>query len=1780
MVNFVSNPDIVASLSDQFKPYETYGVNWSLPYNGTLFRLPLRTSSQANTSLLSKRTISPDDAEALLRSLQNEASAMLLFLKSVERIEIKLWTSNSQMEPEMLYSCSISNMTPTLERYRSFVGDAVRFSNSSASAALSGKGSSTSLGSTSRIEIADFTLKIQCQQIENVEYEEVWEVCNQLGGGGCSRMAEDPNNSLLRLVPWGGVAAFVDSSPQQRRSPNHQTGGLAYCFLPLPVQTELPVMVNGFFELSSNRRDVWQAGVDMEGDGRTRAEWNISLMKDIISPSYVRLLLRLRNTLGFTEYFQSLWPSISLSAPWSHVSTTTLQSVRRERLLRLYHAPNKQTLSAVSPPPVPENTKKDNKSFFSRKSTTSAPLPPPQAEIDDSWIECYKAVLLPDSDNLMSEEELPILCHTLVKTQHPVVVCIQSFKQNLIKSKTCELIATPGYTRNAIRINEQATPGNHYLPPPLDCRFLLHYCLSDIPKANPTMDINSLPLLPLANDSIGVLRMISQRTYENSLELLAMGFSVSQTRYALSRSNNDVAQACELLTTSNLEALGSDSASSVFVVCNEELQRIFRTAANTLLHTASLGVSEVEFLTSKQMEMYSNVRPFSPSLIPDLLRQILPKECFQNSPVSVDSLGGSQEKVLTFLKEFWPYASLHPPLISASVEGAAIIPTRDGLLLPLSRLSNIISQQRADVTVPSNILDILEILGGHILDPTFISSPSMPQNFWDYVASSSRSGVLSILESLCRQNKSKIDSLSMHQRCDLFSFIASSEPVTKMTAAEAQIVKKLPIFQLKNGGEFIRLGADKESTYYALRNSDRLSSDLFPQSYLNFSSPQELQLLSFLGVSVLHRSQYFIRELLPRASMLHEEMSELVELDLFEMMTELASLIEEDKRISTVLKDAKCVPNGTLSSGMKRTLHKPSELFDPLEPELYALLDESFFPSPEFQREDVLVHLRSAGLNTTLDWTGVIACAKSIESFVPPQDALSTAEFSSIQQRRGLSLLDFLLKNIGRLLGEENKVEKRKPSIFSLRGLFGSEKPTVDTSSIEDNIKQLINIRWIPIQRSPLDQFMPWNESLTMSEVASPRMCRPVSDAWMCSYTMCLALNQVHSTALLRVLGWNETLSIKVIAIQLKELAAKYISNCENSKLDATDIQLARERITALIPVLYQRLNGANNDEVTIILSILNSQPWIWVGHAFVHPSKVAYTSTLSLAPYLYAVPQDLAVYKRLLDMFGIKQSFNARDFVDVLRQMALETNASTIENETKDSNKKAADVIPLTDEHIDLAVSLVTFLSAEGGGAGGESFRPLDHVIYAPDNLGKLSLATDLVTDDVPWLTGVEYNSARSGIRLCHPHIASKVAHRIGVRSLRLILVDRSVDTLFTETESHVEAFGQAESLTGRLRTILDMYPDGNPILAELIQNADDAGASVVRIMIDENTYPTESLMDTTVAPLQGPSLVFCNDAKFSEADFRSLARIGQGSKLEKLSATGRFGLGFNSVYHLTDTPSFVSGEHLVIFDPHTSFIPGTTPSQPGLRMKFLGNSLKRTFPDQFRPYEYFGCDFENSFDGTLFRFPLRNPSLARRSEISKRSYSIQDVNHLLDNLTAHLANHLIFLRSVTTIEIYRCREGGNPSLIQRATSRVSSMSAYNDQTLLRHFDKKFSVGLQTSDQNNGSSTSRDSFYTQLASTPDLKLPSCTYKVQIQTEVVDRIESPDNSLPINQETKSIEYLVVTGIRGGKAKAMACDSKTRHLKLVPVQSSLFHAFFRSPLCFVDGFYRSLLKEYQ
>ena len=119
-------------------------------------------------------------------------------------------------------------------------------------------------------------------------------------------------------------------------------------------------------------------------------------------------------------------------------------------------------------------------------------------------------------------------------------------------------------------------------------------------------------------------------------------------------------------------------------------------------------------------------------------------------------------------------------------------------------------------------------------------------------------------------------------------------------------------------------------------------------------------------------------------------------------------------------------------------------------------------------------------------------------------------------------------------------------------------------------------------------------------------------------------------------------------------------------------------------------------------------------------------------------------------------------------------------------------------------------------------------------------------------------------------------------------------------------------------------------------------------------------------------------NNLVFSAADFHNLACIRQASKLEHLATTRHFGLGLNLVFHWTNLPSFVIGDHFVFFDPHERNVPGAMRASCSLRVRFAGKFFRERFPDQTAPYCYFGCNVQQQFKGALFWFPFWNETTA----------------------------------------------------------------------------------------------------------------------------------------------------------------------------------------------------------
>jgi hypothetical protein len=130
--------------------------------------------------------------------------------------------------------------------------------------------------------------------------------------------------------------------------------------------------------------------------------------------------------------------------------------------------------------------------------------------------------------------------------------------------------------------------------------------------------------------------------------------------------------------------------------------------------------------------------------------------------------------------------------------------------------------------------------------------------------------------------------------------------------------------------------------------------------------------------------------------------------------------------------------------------------------------------------------------------------------------------------------------------------------------------------------------------------------------------------------------------------------------------------------------------------------------------------------------------------------------------------------------------------------------------------------------------------------------------------------------------------------------------------------------------------------------------------------------------------------------------------------------GVGFNSIYHITDSPSFITGDKYVILDPHEWYYNG------GKKFSFIANKMAKRYPDQFTPF-ITPCNesFEEPFKGTIFRYPLRNTG---ESKISEKIYKPQEILDMFHKFYENESiNCLLFLKHIERIRFYELKKGAN---------------------------------------------------------------------------------------------------------------------------------------------------------
>lgn len=478
--------------------------------------------------------------------------------------------------------------------------------------------------------------------------------------------------------------------------------------------------------------------------------------------------------------------------------------------------------------------------------------------------------------------------------------------------------------------------------------------------------------------------------------------------------------------------------------------------------------------------------------------------------------------------------------------------------------------------------------------------------------------------------------------------------------------------------------------------------------------------------------------------------------------------------------------------------------------------------------------------------------------------------------------------------------------------------------------------------------------------------------------------------------------SIDVVLNQLLLLSGKYETAANHSEF----LQMLQN--------IYHYI--AKETESGFEVELQEEEKLVWTGKVFVKPRQVFINSPneateIALEPFMYKLPEEYSDNSMLKSFFlklGCKAEIEAKDLIFILNCIKDHQMSSTLV-ESKHNLSVVVRILDILEE-----MKQINRLHEED--MSGILFPVQSH-----NNNFQLFPVTECTYVD--YKRDIEEEDEDEDLKYVHPKIRASVAAILGVPSLtRRIVESEGVEDI---------PWGQKEELTDRLKNLIEDYADGTSVLKEMLQNADDAGASCLRILYDERTNENAltGLIDKGMTECQGPAIWVYNDAKFDEKDFENIIKLGAGTKEADLTKIGKFGLGFCSVYNITDMPSILSGGSLVILDPRTIHLgKALKNSNPGLRFKISDSKTRYRLRHQLRPFNgIFTCDFQNerdwmSYEGTLFRLPLRTAKDAdeTKHQISPKHYTEEDVILLIKKFIQDAGNLMLFIQSVNTIEFY----------------------------------------------------------------------------------------------------------------------------------------------------------------
>ena len=460
-------------------------------YNATLFRFPLR--QDGTVSKISSTTYSPEKVnENLFNSLKEEAPIILLFLKNVTSISVYRWDSNVTLLFGVEVDAESKQALQTERRQSKILAENYSLSSSHA-------------------EVQLFTATF-LQTLAEREYKKIhWLVLSVIGS---SNMALKKLGDDLKVLPWVAIAANLPEHihlPQdcsfsasaitepstllQELSPflqqlhksqltlplSHEdvgsVSGKAFCFLPLPGCTALPVNVHGYFSVADNRRSIkWPA----HDDKGKEARWNYELLHNLVAPAY-SILLACRSSLLQYQGTQPVQNTRYITDPYA--------------AWPVYREVKNQTIWSDLVEPT-------------LKLASEFPLVWTQAD-GGMWVKLSDAYFLPGSFSSTPRILPPALAiEALIYAGIPVVNFPSALCETLQLYETLLKIVvnheiTPYLVRKALVKHKEFLRSKSTMTDQNPMYALLDYILSDCGRSTfSEKDLVGIPLLPLRSDKL------------------------------------------------------------------------------------------------------------------------------------------------------------------------------------------------------------------------------------------------------------------------------------------------------------------------------------------------------------------------------------------------------------------------------------------------------------------------------------------------------------------------------------------------------------------------------------------------------------------------------------------------------------------------------------------------------------------------------------------------------------------------------------------------------------------------------------------------------------------------------------------------------------------------------------------------------------------------------------------------------------------------------------------------------------------------------------------------------------------------------------------------------------------------------------------------------------------------------------------------------------------------------------------------------------------------------